>query len=49
MSLGQESVFRVEARAMLKGLYLAWDKGFRKVGVECDNALLVELLSFGGG
>ncbi|MBA0576018.1 hypothetical protein Golob_000056, partial [Gossypium lobatum] len=26
-----------------------WDKGFRKVEVKCDNALLVELLLFGGG
>ncbi|MBA0555941.1 hypothetical protein Golob_026086, partial [Gossypium lobatum] len=26
-----------------------WDKGFQKVEVECDNALLVELLLFDGG
>ncbi|MBA0797550.1 hypothetical protein Gohar_008234, partial [Gossypium harknessii] len=34
---------------MLEGLFLAWDKGFQKVEVECKNALLVELLLFGGG
>ncbi|MBA0792585.1 hypothetical protein Gohar_017073, partial [Gossypium harknessii] len=34
---------------MLEGLFLAWDKGFRKVEVECDNALLVELLFSSGG
>ncbi|MBA0670984.1 hypothetical protein Goklo_029171 [Gossypium klotzschianum] len=44
-----ESVFKVETRAMLEGLFLAWDKGFRKVKVECENALLVELLLFGEG
>lgn len=49
MSFGHESVFKVETRAMLEGLFLAWDKGFWKVGVECDNALLVELLLPGGG
>lgn len=48
MSFGHESVFKVETRAMLEGLFLAWDKGFWKVGVECDNALLVELLLPGG-
>ncbi|MBA0754604.1 hypothetical protein Gogos_021310 [Gossypium gossypioides] len=34
---------------MLEGLFFAWDKRFRKVKVECDNALLVELLLSGGG
>ncbi|KAK5825589.1 hypothetical protein PVK06_020445 [Gossypium arboreum] len=49
MSFGNESIFKVETRAMLEGLFLAWDKGFRKVEVESDNALLVELLLSGGG
>lgn len=33
---------------MLEGLLLAWDKGFRKIEVESDNALLVELFQSGG-
>lgn len=49
MSFDNKSVFKVETRAMLEGLFLAWDKGFRKVEVECDNTLLVELLLSGGG
>lgn len=44
MSLGNDSVFHIEARAILEGLYFTWDKGFRKVEVECDNVLLVGLL-----
>ncbi|MFQ6662942.1 hypothetical protein Gotur_030624, partial [Gossypium turneri] len=34
---------------MLEELFLARDKRFRKVEVEYDNALLVELLLSGGG
>ncbi|MBA0806684.1 hypothetical protein Gohar_022547, partial [Gossypium harknessii] len=34
---------------MLKILFLTWNKGFQKVEVECDNALLVELLLSGEG
>lgn len=34
---------------MLEGLMLTWDKGYKKVEVECDNLLLVELLQSGGG
>lgn len=49
MSSDKESVFKFETRAMLEGLFIAWEKGFRKVEVECDNALLIELLLSGGG
>ncbi|KAK5845912.1 hypothetical protein PVK06_002155 [Gossypium arboreum] len=49
INFGNESVFKVETRAMLEGLFLAWDKGFLKVVVECDNTLLVELLLSNGG
>lgn len=47
MSYGGDSVFKVEARVMLEGLLLVWDKGFKRVEVESDNALLVELLQSG--
>lgn len=49
MSFRNKSVFKVESCAMLEGLVLAWDKGFRKIEVECYNALLVGLLLSGGG
>lgn len=42
MNFGSESIFKVEARAMLEGLFLAWDKDFKKFEVENDNASLVE-------
>ncbi|MBA0847280.1 hypothetical protein Goshw_015552, partial [Gossypium schwendimanii] len=42
------SIGGVEARAMLEGLHLAWNKGFRKLELECDNALLVEIILAGG-
>lgn len=47
--MGSESIFKVEARAMLEGLFLAWDKCYRKIKVDCDNALLVDLLNSGRG
>lgn len=48
ISFSKESIFKVETKAMLEGLFIAWEKGFRKVEVECDNTLLVELiLSYG--
>ncbi|MBA0642968.1 hypothetical protein Goklo_027294 [Gossypium klotzschianum] len=33
---------------MLEGLKLAWERGFRKVEVETDNALLLEILRSDG-
>lgn len=44
-----DSIFNVEARGMLEGLFLAWDKGFRRIEVESNNALLVALPHSGGG
>lgn len=50
MSFGPESIFKVEARALLESLFFAWDKGFRKVEVECDDdSLLVDLVTSSGG
>ncbi|KAK5786994.1 hypothetical protein PVK06_041645 [Gossypium arboreum] len=44
LAFGKGFVFKVEARTILEGLFIAWEKGFRKIEVECDSALLVELL-----
>ncbi|MBA0792797.1 hypothetical protein Gohar_017265 [Gossypium harknessii] len=35
---------KVEAIAILEGLKLVWDQGFRKVELECDNAMLIEFI-----
>ncbi|MFQ6644756.1 hypothetical protein Gotur_019649 [Gossypium turneri] len=37
----------VEVRAVLEELYLSWNKGFRKLELECDNALLIEIILVG--
>ncbi|MBA0842672.1 hypothetical protein Goarm_002482 [Gossypium armourianum] len=44
----ETSLHAVEARAMLEGLCLAWDKWFQKLELECDNGLLVETILVGG-
>lgn len=49
MAMGSESILKVEARAMLEGLFLAWDECYKRVEVESDNALLINLLQSGGG
>ncbi|MBA0607968.1 hypothetical protein Godav_020224 [Gossypium davidsonii] len=47
MATSLVDIFQVEAKAMLEGLKLAWERGFRKVEVETDNALLLEILRSG--
>ena len=42
MKISQDSVIGAELRAILMGLQLAWDKGFRKVVIESDAKLAVE-------
>lgn len=43
-----DTIFKVEARAILECLNFARDKGFRQLEFECDNALLVETILDGG-
>lgn len=45
---GNESILSMEARAMLEGLHLAWAKRVKKIEVESNNVLLIELLQSGG-
>ncbi|KAK5813023.1 hypothetical protein PVK06_028469 [Gossypium arboreum] len=47
MVTGLVDIFQVEAKVMLEGLKLAYERGFRQVEVETDNALLLEILHFG--
>ncbi|MBA0632510.1 hypothetical protein Godav_001236, partial [Gossypium davidsonii] len=48
MMIGKDTIFRIEARSILEGLRIAWEKEFRQLDLECDNALLVESLLDGG-
>lgn len=47
MLQGKETIFKIEARSILKGLHIAWNNGFKRIELECDNALLVESLLAG--
>ncbi|MFQ6654687.1 hypothetical protein Gotur_025572 [Gossypium turneri] len=42
LKVSKETFFRIEARAILIVLRIAWEKGYRQLEIECDNALLVE-------
>ncbi|MBA0727900.1 hypothetical protein Golax_000848, partial [Gossypium laxum] len=44
----KDVIFKIEARAILEGLCLAWEKGFRHLELECDNAFLVNMSLAGG-
>lgn len=41
MIIGEGSIFQVEVKAMFEGIRLVWDRGYKKVELECDNSLLV--------
>ncbi|KAA3458399.1 protection of telomeres protein 1b-like isoform X1 [Gossypium australe] len=47
MKTGKERIFKVEARAILKGLQIAWEAGYRHLELECNNAMVVELILVG--
>ncbi|MBA0769812.1 hypothetical protein Gotri_018509 [Gossypium trilobum] len=38
---------KIEARAILEGLKLAWNRGFKRVELESDNAMLIETIRSG--
>ncbi|KAH1130512.1 hypothetical protein J1N35_001890 [Gossypium stocksii] len=42
LKVSKEMVFRIKARAILRGLCIALEKGYRQLEIECDNAVLVE-------
>ncbi|KAK5786226.1 hypothetical protein PVK06_040858 [Gossypium arboreum] len=42
LKVSNEMIFGIEARAILEGLHIAWEKGYRQLEIKCDNALLVE-------
>ncbi|MBA0790278.1 hypothetical protein Gohar_014939 [Gossypium harknessii] len=47
MKIGKERIFKVEARAILKRLQIAWEAGYRHLELECDDAMVVESILVG--
>lgn len=49
MRTREESGFKIKKKAILEALKTAWVFEFRKVEVECDNAIEIETILAGGG
>ncbi|MBA0819304.1 hypothetical protein Gohar_028414 [Gossypium harknessii] len=47
MRVSVSDIFQIEERVIYEGLFLTWQKGFRKVVIKSDNALLVDLIGNG--
>ncbi|KAK5795439.1 hypothetical protein PVK06_036705 [Gossypium arboreum] len=47
MRTGMSGIFSIEAKIVLEGLKLAWNRDFRQVELECDIVLLVDVLRNG--
>ncbi|CAN1856235.1 Putative ribonuclease H protein At1g65750, partial [Linum perenne] len=45
VNLGRCSITRAELRGLIAGLDLSWDRGWRKVAVQCDSRVAIALLS----
>ncbi|MFQ6664626.1 hypothetical protein Gotur_031679, partial [Gossypium turneri] len=44
LNRGKDLDFKIEVRVILEGLRLAWEKGIQQLEIECDDALLVEMI-----
>ncbi|KAG8476858.1 hypothetical protein CXB51_030099 [Gossypium anomalum] len=49
MQTREESVFKIETKAIFESQKITWDSDFRQIEVECDNAFIVEVILTGGG
>ncbi|MBA0875892.1 hypothetical protein Goshw_015058 [Gossypium schwendimanii] len=47
MKVGGSDIFQVEARAIYEGHKLAWSRGFSRIEVDYDNAILIEFICKG--
>lgn len=47
MRLDKDSMFKMEAVAVLKGLQIAREAGFIRLELKCDNTVLIELILAG--
>ncbi|CAN1257225.1 Putative ribonuclease H protein At1g65750, partial [Linum perenne] len=45
VNLGRCSITRAKLRGLIAGLDLSWDRGWRKVAVQCDSRVAIALLS----
>ncbi|MBA0870082.1 hypothetical protein Goshw_007628 [Gossypium schwendimanii] len=39
-----DEIFRIEARAIVEGMKLAWLKGYKQVEINCDNVMLIDTI-----
>ncbi|MBA0696659.1 hypothetical protein Goari_003192, partial [Gossypium aridum] len=39
-----DEIFKIEARAIVEGMKLAWLKGFKQVEINYDNAMLIDTI-----
>ncbi|MFQ6659700.1 hypothetical protein Gotur_028494 [Gossypium turneri] len=44
MVTGMDEIFRIEARAIVEGMKLAWLKGYKQVEINCDNVMLINTI-----
>ncbi|MBA0724270.1 hypothetical protein Golax_020972 [Gossypium laxum] len=44
MVTGMDEIFRIEARAIVEGMKLAWLKGYKQVEINCDNVMLIDTI-----
>lgn len=47
MKLFTSEILQIEAAAIVSGLKVAWNKGYRRVELECDNAHVVDIVHSG--
>ncbi|MBA0799343.1 hypothetical protein Gohar_009864 [Gossypium harknessii] len=47
MTVGLLGILQVEVKAILEGIELAWNRGFREVELESDNTMLIEFIRNG--
>ncbi|KAA3467341.1 endonuclease/exonuclease/phosphatase family protein [Gossypium australe] len=42
-----DEIFKIEARAIVEGMILAWLEGYKQVEINCDNAVLIDTICNG--
>ncbi|KAK5785322.1 hypothetical protein PVK06_039894 [Gossypium arboreum] len=47
MVTGMDEIFRIEARAVIEGMKLAWVEGYKQVEISCDNVMLMDTICNG--
>ncbi|MBA0664903.1 hypothetical protein Goklo_004846, partial [Gossypium klotzschianum] len=47
MVIGMDEILGIEAQAIVKGMKLAWLKGYKQVEINCDNVMLIDTICNG--